>query len=533
MVELVRFKVKNFKSIDEIEIDIGDFNIFVGKNNSGKSTILDAIEIFLKSLRHEEDPLDDHVWPRGILDDRQIEFTALFKLTRDDVRGVSRGDRITDLNDRGHMIVKVTRNIRSDKRWTPSILSFRSPVTGPMTEEHIERLKKELLSKLQEIIGTPKRIDVIRGQIQSAISRPGLRGTLIPDDTLERIRDWTDSRRTGDLSRFREMNEILNQLTGREWDLRQEGQHLCVLDDGYPIEVRALGGGIQEMIHLAYELVDSPSIVMIEEPEAHSHPEQTKRMLDVLRKLSTDKTILITTHSSVFTNLSDFSEIFHVTLESGHTNCTKIDDEEFPSIAEDLGIEPADVFMTSKIVFVEGSCDRMAIESWASMLGSSLKNPTVEIIEMEGMGNAKREIRVWKKVVQSLKVPMVWIFDNDVDARFIDDLAAAGAKRDNIIVLDKGSIEDYYPIQLVTKALEVEWDVTNSKMPNLESALVEDSRAERIYEILGEHGDPEPTKNGWKRPLAKYIVKENREDVYNEDELREVTDLIDRILAKK
>ena len=86
MVELVRFGVKNFKSINDIEIDIGSFNIIVGKNNTGKSTILDAIEIFLKELKSNGDPLDDHVWPRGIRDGRQIEFSALFKITRNDLR---------------------------------------------------------------------------------------------------------------------------------------------------------------------------------------------------------------------------------------------------------------------------------------------------------------------------------------------------------------------------------------------------------------------------------------------------------------
>ena len=533
MVKLVRFKVKNFKSISEIGIDIGNFNILVGKNNTGKSTILDAIEIFLKELKSDGDPLDDHVWPRGICDATPIEFTALFKVYRDDVReGVKRAERIHDLNTKGWMIVSVSRTMTPEKRWTSPQLSFTSSLTVELSNEQKERLRSQLLSRLQSLLTEPKRIDVIRGQIQSSTSRRGLRGTLIPDSTLAQIKKWKNSRKTADLTRFIELNKLLNQLTGQEWDLRQEGEHLCVFDEGYSIDICALGGGIQEMVYLAFQLIDSPDIIMIEEPEAHAHPEQTKRILNVLRKLSSEKTILVTTHSTIFADSTNFSEILHVTNESGYTSCLKIDDEDFPNIAYDLGIEPSDIFMTSKIVFVEGPCDKMVIESWASMLDSRLRKPDVKIVIMEGMGNAKREIRVWKKVVEPLNVSMVWVFDNDVNSRFIDDLVAAGAKPDSILILEKGTIEDYYPIQLVLEAMKDNWSVSSEKVPNLVELLTNNPRAESIFHILDEHGDPEPTNTDWKTPLARHIAKGNFKDTYNENELKEAMRILDHILAK-
>ena len=41
-------KIKNFRSYkDEVEIEFGNLTAFVGKNDIGKSTILEALEIFL------------------------------------------------------------------------------------------------------------------------------------------------------------------------------------------------------------------------------------------------------------------------------------------------------------------------------------------------------------------------------------------------------------------------------------------------------------------------------------------------------
>ncbi|MEI7510092.1 MAG: AAA family ATPase, partial [Flavobacterium sp.] len=40
-------KIKNFRSYkDEVEIEFGDLTAFVGKNDIGKSTVLEALDIF-------------------------------------------------------------------------------------------------------------------------------------------------------------------------------------------------------------------------------------------------------------------------------------------------------------------------------------------------------------------------------------------------------------------------------------------------------------------------------------------------------
>ena len=46
-MKIEKLILSNFRSFkDEIEIDFDDLNVFVGKNDIGKSTILEALDIF-------------------------------------------------------------------------------------------------------------------------------------------------------------------------------------------------------------------------------------------------------------------------------------------------------------------------------------------------------------------------------------------------------------------------------------------------------------------------------------------------------
>ena len=50
-MKIKTIKIKNFRSYkDEVEIEFGDLTAFVGKNDIGKSTVLEALDIFFNSV---------------------------------------------------------------------------------------------------------------------------------------------------------------------------------------------------------------------------------------------------------------------------------------------------------------------------------------------------------------------------------------------------------------------------------------------------------------------------------------------------
>ena len=56
MVVLKRIHIKNFRSISDATIDLDDFNFFVGKNDSGKSNVLKAVNLFFNDKTDYDTP---------------------------------------------------------------------------------------------------------------------------------------------------------------------------------------------------------------------------------------------------------------------------------------------------------------------------------------------------------------------------------------------------------------------------------------------------------------------------------------------
>src|SRR4030042_767723 len=65
---LEKLRLQNFRCFEDYEIQFGDFNIMVGKNNTGKSTIVDALKLVANVCRY--------ITYRGeYLEDRDIPFS--------------------------------------------------------------------------------------------------------------------------------------------------------------------------------------------------------------------------------------------------------------------------------------------------------------------------------------------------------------------------------------------------------------------------------------------------------------------------
>src|SRR5579863_6808998 len=82
-MRLTRIRIKNFRSVRELELELGETNVFVGPNNAGKSAILDALRIALTRkwgqrgtgfTEHDVYRPDEHGIPKA-LPPVQIEVT--------------------------------------------------------------------------------------------------------------------------------------------------------------------------------------------------------------------------------------------------------------------------------------------------------------------------------------------------------------------------------------------------------------------------------------------------------------------------
>lgn len=61
---LQRVTIKNFKSIVDVSVDLGRFNVFIGENGCGKTNILEALAMFAAAKSHALD--NESLYSRGI-----------------------------------------------------------------------------------------------------------------------------------------------------------------------------------------------------------------------------------------------------------------------------------------------------------------------------------------------------------------------------------------------------------------------------------------------------------------------------------
>jgi len=85
-MRLCKISIYNFHGIEYLELNLHDFTSIIGKNNSGKSTILRAIDLFLNQMKPDFDE-----WRRGY-EKTPIEIECLFDKILDwerDIPGIS------------------------------------------------------------------------------------------------------------------------------------------------------------------------------------------------------------------------------------------------------------------------------------------------------------------------------------------------------------------------------------------------------------------------------------------------------------
>ena len=50
-MKISKITIQNFRSIEKAEIEVTDFNIFVGQNNCGKTNLFEALEFFFNGYK--------------------------------------------------------------------------------------------------------------------------------------------------------------------------------------------------------------------------------------------------------------------------------------------------------------------------------------------------------------------------------------------------------------------------------------------------------------------------------------------------
>lgn len=404
----VRFS--NYKAFNEYSASFREFNVLVGPNNAGKSTILGAIRILSEGIRKARSRNPESV----------SGFTGKIRGYAIDLRGlpVSTENVFHNYNDAEPAIVtfrisngnelilwfpeqgacylfteskKPVRSTTDFKREFPLIIAF-VPVLGPV--EHNEQLN----------------------EAETA------RRALFTHNASRNFRNTWHHFRDG----FAEFKETIRATwPGMDIDPPEMGRHddkvvlhMFCPEERFPRELFWAGFGFQVWCQMVTFILRSKgvSLLVIDEPDIYLHSDLQRQLVHILQELG--PSILLATHSTEIISEVEPDALLNVNKRFRSAKRVQ-NSHELGSIFAVLGsnLNPTltQLAKTKRVVFVEGK-DFLIFARFARKLGiDSVANRShFAVVPVGGFNPQKvKDFSAGMEITLGVKLRKIVIFDRD------------------------------------------------------------------------------------------------------------------------
>lgn len=457
---LRKLKVSNFRSIKEHEFAFRGFSVLIGKNNCGKSNILDAIAVLLEGTAKSVEEADYWDKTKPIVLEGEFENVGNYlALCSSDKSRKTVGDMIG-----ADGVLRLRRSYGPGVEKPGGLVTVDAQTGGdsPLKtgiDAELKRLLPEVIyikalaDVSDEASGkTSATLGKLLGQILAnlqAKAQPELDKAFATAMRLLNVVDGQDER----VQELREVEKDITDLLRETFtessvrlnvdlpDVKRLLADVAIdVDDGQVTAFYRKGHGLQRALYLSLiralaKRVRSsqqasllrPFILLFEEPELFLHPSSQEQMRDALAQLSEHNQIAIATHSPSMVSVETFRQLVLVrrirdpqpqgSAKPGFVTVSvppvgggqpTPDEKDLLNI---LNLHRASrVFFFSRVLLVEGPSDVHLLNAMAVQLGfGNLEAIDCTVVEMGG----KAKLPLFQSILERLGIKAFVLADLD------------------------------------------------------------------------------------------------------------------------
>ncbi len=536
-MEIDKITIKNYKCFDEVGASIETLkciNVIIGKNNSGKSSVLDIFKFlttnndsFFKNKRNGKSP------------ELEFEHTIKEHLIRKSFSETTSGGGIPGINhlqygiglvdytlhysisDKGHNYFKnIDRGLVQEAR--PIINSYVSKISFPLKGKQFSHLSAERDIQPETPIANINVSNNGNGAtclIQTIINRDNYDSNLIEKTLLEKLNEIIKP--DIDFTRI-----LVQQNEQDKWEIYFESAY-----DGR-VPLSKMGSGVKTVLLVLILLFVKPEIegknasdyvFALEELENNLHPSLQRRLYYFIYKFakSNNCVFFLTTHSNIVIDLYsslDETQILHISKQEDKTTIKSIlKATELKTILDDLEVRASDILQSNGIIWVEGPSDRVFINNWLKILDKDLIEGYHYSIMFYG-GRLLSNLTFDYELINSELIPLLKLNTNsfvviDRDGKSINAKLNDTKTRiqneigENKAWITKGrEIENYISNDALQKWLKEEYGINN---------IIDNEPNTKLEDNISSIGKPTEgikynlNKNKYATEIVKYIDETN------------------------
>ena len=432
-MKIEKVHIKGFRNFEDEEIVFQPKTLIIGANDVGKTNLLYALRIlFDKSISEHDLELNDSDY-NAYSNADTIEITATICDVTEDCLLSTFGGAIKD----GSVIIRYTNS----KNGQYSIwMGYNEEVLAEYpTRQYIKRLNMQYVDTNRDLFKFLKQermqiLQISKELLKEEQKEADEEKTKGIQNVLNEINNQINSLNYV-LSALENVNTELAELSADNEDQKirfiagesDAGKLLDNLTLSFSTgnNLLSIGGdGRNNQIFLATWIakqniqknVDHVTFYAVEEPEAHLHPHQQRKLSTYIQEKFGEQ-IFITTHSSHIAAKFTPANILRLyTLKkktyAASGGCSDILKEVFENFGYRMNALSAECFFASGVFLVEGVSEVLFYTALSNAINVDLDRLNITILSVEGVG-----FKPYIAVCDALNIPWVMRTDNDVFAK--------------------------------------------------------------------------------------------------------------------